>query len=83
MVLDAGGWGVEMQRCIDAVIVGGGVWGGSEGHTVTSPLMGGHGRCSRGCYRDIRQCITSHEEIQQPALHLLISTDLICAHVRY
>ena len=36
-----------MQRCIDAVIVGGGVWGGSEGHTVTSPLMGGHGRCSR------------------------------------
>ena len=22
--LDAGGWGVEMQRCIDAVIVGGG-----------------------------------------------------------
>ena len=24
VVLDAGGWGAEMQRCIDAVIVGGG-----------------------------------------------------------
>ena len=24
VVLDAGGWGVEMKRCIDAVIVGGG-----------------------------------------------------------
>ena len=72
VVLDAGGWGVEMQRCIDAVIVGGG-----EGLKVTQCSNGRTRPLQPGCYRDIRQCITSHEEHQHPALHLpSTSTDM-------
>ena len=77
VVLDAGGWGVGMQGCIDAVIVGGGgvgrVWRSHSdisSNGRTRPLQ-------PGCYRDIRQCITSHEEHQHPALHLpSTSTDI-------
>ena len=70
-----------MHRCSDCGRGG----GGSEGHTVTSPLMGGHGRCSRDVIETLdsalhRMKITSN---QLSIYHLLISTDLICVHVRY
>ena len=69
-----------MQRCIDAVIVGGGGRGGSEGHTVTSPLMGGHGRCSRDV---IETLDTALHRMKITSSTLGISADLICEHVRY
>ena len=70
----------ELQRCIDAVIVGGEGGGGSEGHTLTSPLMGGHGRCSRDV---IETLDTALHRMKITSSTLGISADLICEHVRY